>query len=233
MLTRRSQLEFLALAQRNPTLGSSSPPNPGPALRGPRGWVELRKKCSTRLNDHTKCNLIRTLERQIKLEQKFKKTKINRNKINIKIKQLIDFLFEQILKISIFACFSTHFFVYFDVSCNALTCIQNSKKNKDKNKNKSLIKIKKIKLRQIVFELVANLDKTSLRNSFAKFYNFGIKFLRNFKLSTRLLNNNVISCHFTFVRALLTYIFLKNKERKNAYKRQKRIYNEDKKDRTS
>ena len=61
------------------------------------------------------------------------------------MKQLIDFLFERMLKINIFVYFLTHFFVYFDVLCNALTCIQNSKKNKNENENESLIKIKKTK----------------------------------------------------------------------------------------
>jgi len=53
MLTRRSYLGFLTLTRRNPTLRSSSRPNPGPTLWGPRGWVGLRKKCSTRPNGHT------------------------------------------------------------------------------------------------------------------------------------------------------------------------------------
>jgi hypothetical protein len=78
--------------------------------------------------------------------------------------------------------------------------------------------MKKTKLKQVVFELVANLDKTNLKNSFAKFYNFAIKFLRNFKLSTKLSNNNVINFYFIFVRISLIYIFLKNKEREDAYK---------------
>jgi len=95
------------------------------------------------------------------------------------------------------------------------------------------IKIKKTKSKQIAFKLVANLDKTNSKFFFAKFYNFAIKSLRNFELSTRSSNNNVISFHFTFVRASLTYIFLENEERENAYKRQERICDEDKKDRTS
>jgi len=41
------------LARRNPTLGSGLHLNPGPTLRGPRGWVGLRKKCPTRPNGHT------------------------------------------------------------------------------------------------------------------------------------------------------------------------------------
>ena len=89
--------------------------------------------------------------------------------------------------------------------------------------------MKKTKSRQIVFELVANLNKTSSKNSFAKFYNFAIKFLRNSKLSTRSSSNNVINFHFTFVRASFTHIFLKNKECENAYKRQKRIHDKNEK----
>jgi len=137
------------------------------------------------------------------------------------------------LKISIFVYFSTHFFVYFNVSYNALTCIQDSKKNKNKNENKSSIKIKKTKSKQIVFRLVANLDKTSSKNSFAKFYDLAIEFLRNFKLLTKSLNDNVISFHFIFVRASFTYIFLKNEERENAYKQQERVYDENEEDRAS
>jgi len=43
----------------------------------------------------------------------------------------------------------------------------------------------------------------------------------------------VINFHFTFVRTSLIYIFLKNEEREDAYKRQERIYDENEKDRTS
>ena len=78
--------------------------------------------------------------------------------------------------------------------------------------------MKKTKSKQIVFEFIANLNKTSSKNSFAKFYNFAIKFLRNSKLSTRSLNDNVINFSFIFVRASLTYISIKNEERENAYK---------------
>ena len=81
--------------------------------------------------------------------------------------------------------------------------------------------MKKIKLRQVIFKFVANLNRTNLKKQIAKFYNFATKFLRNFKLLTKSLNNNVISFYFIFVCASLTYIFLKNKERENAYKRRK------------
>jgi len=47
------------------------------------------------------------------LEQKFEKTKKNRNKVVIKIKQLIDLLLERILTISVFVYFSTHFSIFF------------------------------------------------------------------------------------------------------------------------
>ncbi len=93
--------------------------------------------------------------------------------------------------------------------------------------------MKKIKLRQVVFELVANLNRTSSRNSFAKFYDLAIKFLRNSKFSTKLSNDNVINFYITFVRASFTHIFLKNKERENAYKRQEQICDKNEKDRTS
>ncbi len=95
------------------------------------------------------------------------------------------------------------------------------------------IKIKKTKSKQVAFEFIANLNKTNSKNSFAKFYDFAIKSLRNFKLSTKLSNNNVINFHFTFVRTSLIYIFLKNEKRENAYKRQERVYNKNKKDYTS
>jgi len=95
------------------------------------------------------------------------------------------------------------------------------------------IKIKKTKSKQIAFKLLTNLDKTNSKFFFAKFYDLAIKSLRNFELLTKSLNNNVISFYFTFVRASLTYIFLKNEERENAYKRRERICDEDKKDRTS
>ncbi len=106
------------------------------------------------------------------------------------------------------------------MSCNALTCIQNSKKNKNKNKNKNkmLTKTKKIKLKQVIFKFIVNLDLTNLKNSFAKFYNFATKSLRDSKLLTRSLNNNIISFFFTFVRALFAYTSIENKERENAYK---------------
>jgi len=41
----------------------------------------------------------------------------------------------------------------------------------------------------------------------------------------------VISFHFTFVRASLTYIFLKDEEREDAYERQGQVCDEDKEDR--
>jgi len=43
----------------------------------------------------------------------------------------------------------------------------------------------------------------------------------------------VINFYFTFVRVSLTYIFLKNKEGEDAYKRQEQVYDENEKDRTS
>ena len=93
------------------------------------------------------------------------------------------------------------------------------------------MKMKKTKSRQIAFELVANLDKTSLRDSFAKFYDLATKSLRDFELSTRSSNDNVISFHFTFVRASLTYIFLKDEEREDAYGRRGQVCGEDEEDR--
>jgi len=102
--------------------------------------------------------------------------------------------------------------------CNILICIQDSKKNKNKNKNKLLTKTKKIELKQIVFKFIINLDYISLRNSFARFYNLATKSLRNSKLLTILLSNNIINFSFTFVCALLTYIFIKDKEHKDIYK---------------
>ena len=54
-------------------------------------------------------DLIRTLERQIELEQELEKTKINWNEALIKMKQLIDLFFERMLKISIFIYSSTLF----------------------------------------------------------------------------------------------------------------------------
>jgi len=48
-------------------------------------------------------------------------------------------------------------------------------------------------------------------------------------LSTKFLDKNIISFYFYFVCALLVYIFfLKNKESKDIYKRQKQIYSKDK-----
>jgi len=41
----------------------------------------------------------------------------------------------------------------------------------------------------------------------------------------------VINFHFTFVRASLIYIFLENKEREDAYKRQEQVYDKNEKDR--
>jgi len=64
------------------------------------------------------------------------------------------------------------------------------KQDRDKNKNKLL-------------------TKTNLRDFFAKFYNFAIKFFSNFKLLTKLLNKNIISFYFNFVCTLFAYIFLK------------------------
>ncbi len=72
-----------------------------------------------------------------------------------------------------------------------------------------LIKIKKIKLRQIVSRFVVNLNRTNLRDSFAKFYNFATKSFSNFKLLTRLLDKNIISFYFNFVCILFAYIFFK------------------------
>ena len=87
--------------------------------------------------------------------------------------------------------------------------------------------MKKTKLRQIAFELIANLDRTSSRDFFARFYDFAIKSLRDSKLSTRSLDDNVINFHFTFVRASLTHIFLEDEEREDAYKRREQVYGED------
>jgi len=92
------------------------------------------------------------------------------------------------------------------------------------------IKIKKTKSKQVVFEFIVNLNKTSLKNSFARFYDLAIKFFRNSKLSTRLSSNNVINFHFIFVRASFIHIFLKNEKRKNTYKQQERICDENEKD---
>jgi len=91
-------------------------------------------------------------------------------------------------------------------------------KKKNENKNELLTKTKKTKLRQIVSKFVVDLNLTSLKDSFAKFYNFAIKSLYNFKLLTRSLNNNVINFSFIFVRALFAHTSIKNKERKNVYK---------------
>jgi len=52
-------------------------------------------------------------------------------------------------------------------------------------------------------------------------------------LLTRLSSNNIISFYFTFVCTLLTYIFLENKEREDAYRQQKQVCNKDKEDRAS
>jgi len=38
---------------QNSILKSSSRLKPSSTLWNPRGWIKLRKKCSTRLNDHT------------------------------------------------------------------------------------------------------------------------------------------------------------------------------------
>jgi len=62
------------------------------------------------------------------------------------MKQLIDFLFERMLKISIFVYFSTHFFIYFNVSCSALTCIQDSKKKQKQEQEQIVDKDKKNKV---------------------------------------------------------------------------------------
>jgi len=92
------------------------------------------------------------------------------------------------------------------------------KQNKNKNKNKLLIEIKKTKLRQVVFKLIANLNWTNLKDSFARFYNFKIKSLCNFESLTKLLNKNIIKFYFYFVCALFAYIFLKNKKNENIYR---------------
>jgi len=72
-----------------------------------------------------------------------------------------------------------------------------------------LIKIKKTKLKQIVSKLVINLNRISLKDSFAKFYNFAIKSFSNSKLLTKLLDKNIIYFYFYFVCILLIYIFFK------------------------
>ena len=59
--------------------------------------------------------------------------------------------------------------------------------------------MKKTKLRQIAFELVVNLDRTSSRDSFARFYDLAIKFLRNSKSSTRSLLISFEACNICFV----------------------------------
>jgi len=138
------------------------------------------------------------------------------------MKQLIDLLLKRVLTISIFVCSLTHFFIYFfiyfDMSCNALTCIQDSKKNKNENKNKLLTKTKKTKLRQIVSKFIIDLNWTNFKDSFAKFYDFATRSFHNFELLARSLNNNVINFFFTFVRTSFVYTFIKNKEREDAYK---------------
>ena len=83
------------------------------------------------------------------------------------------------------------------------------KLNRDKNKNKLLIKTKKIELKQIISKFVVNLNRTNLKDFFTKFYNFAIKSLSNFKLSTKFLDRNIISYYFNFFCALFVYIFLK------------------------
>ncbi len=81
-----------------------------------------------------------------------------------------------------------------------------------------LIKTKKIKLRQIVFKFIIDLNWTNLKDFFAKFYNSKIEFFCNFELLTKLLNKNIINFYFYFVCALFAYIFLKNKEYKDTYR---------------
>jgi len=81
-----------------------------------------------------------------------------------------------------------------------------------------LTKTKKIKLKQIIFKFVINLNKISLRDFFAKFYNFATKSFSNSKLLTKLLNKNIINFYFYFVYTLLAYIFLKNKKYKDIYR---------------
>jgi len=134
---------------------------------------------------------------------------------------LIDFLSKQVLKIN-FVCFSIYFFVYFfvdfDISCNALICIQNLKKNKNKNKNKLSTKTKKTKLKQIVSRFIVDLDWTSSRNSFTKFYNFVTKSFRDFELLARSSSSNIINFYFIFVRVSLTYTSIENRKRENIYK---------------
>jgi len=73
-------------------------------------------------------------------------------------------------------------------------------------------------LRSIVSKLIINSNRINLKSFIIRFYDFAIKLLRDSKSLTRLLNNNIINFLFVFARALLTYKFLKNKKRENAYK---------------
>ncbi len=90
-----------------------------------------------------------------------------------------------------------------------LIYIQNLKQNKNKNKNRLLIKTKKTELKQIVSKFVVDLNRTNSKKKFAKFYNFATKSFSNSKLSTKLLDKNIISFYFDFVCVSLVYIFLK------------------------
>jgi len=117
------------------------------------------------------------------------------------------------------------------MSCSALIYIQNSKKNKNKNKNKLSIEIEKTESKQIVFESVADLNKTSSRNFFAEFYDSATKFLCNSELPTESSDKNIISFYFIFARASLTNISIEDKKRENIYKQRKRVCGENNKDR--
>jgi len=54
-----------------------------------------------------------------------------------------------------------------------------------------LIKTKKTKLKQIAFKFVVNLNKTNLKDFFAKSYNFATRSLINSKLLKKLLNKTI------------------------------------------
>jgi len=92
------------------------------------------------------------------------------------------------------------------------------KKNRNENENKLSTKTKKIELRQVVSRFVVDLNSTSSKDFFVEFYDFAIKSLCDFESLARLLDNNIISFYFIFVCALLTYTFIKNRKREDAYR---------------
>jgi len=93
-------------------------------------------------------------------------------------------------------------------------------------------KTKKTELKQIVFESVADLNKTNSKFFFAEFYNSATKFFRNSELSAELSDNNIISFYFISVRALLTYTSIENRKRENIYKQRKRVCDKNNRNRT-